>query len=358
MTNGVSAQSDVLVVMRMGPSNTTHHLLPLAAAVAPARVHIVRPAPMPQSLRAVNVIYHEVRSPGRLLQVAATLLVALRLAHRHEIKSIISFNAFPYGLIAAMCGLLYRKPFHVGFVGSDLKVAHRRPWWVRFILRASLITTTGEDFNRFISDLGYSGSLRHLDHGIDERRFHPAKRDRNVDVLFVGALIPRKNVRLIIEAIALAAAQRPITAVVVGDGPDRAALENLVRDLGVGDAVTFVGVDFTPERWMQRARIFAMASSWEGLPFAMIEAMRCGAVPVVTPAGSIEDLITDGRNGLLVGPAAQEMADAYLRVLEDEATFERMSDLAVSSTTHLTYAQVEEAWRGMLQEMGAPRTGS
>lgn len=345
--------SAFLMLMRMGQSNTAAHLQPLADAVAPAILHVVRPAPRPEKLTASNVQYWDVHGRFRITEVLGTLLRGLRLAARFDIRLVMSFNAYPYGALAILISWATRAPVHIGFVGSDLKIATRRPMWWRLLANASFCTTPGPSSTAILRKLGYEGSIAELPHGVDPTRFNPGG-CRDISCLFVGALIPRKRVDSLIKAMALVRARHPeARLVVVGEGPLRNELEALAIDLGADDLTTFVGQEDQPEIWMKRAEILAMPSEWEGLPYAMIEGMRCGAVPIVTPVGSVEDLISDYDNGrILIDRNPKTIADAITELLDDQAALRRMSRRAVESTEAYTFQDVSNAWHATLERVG------
>src|SRR5688572_25331587 len=94
--------------------------------------------------------------------------------------------------------------------------------------------------------------------------------------LFVGRLVPVKNLPSLIRALHLLDPdQRPRVAL-VGDGPDRAALEALAHDLGVAEDLTFVGERTDVDRLLQAADFLVLPSHFEGLSNALLEAMAAG----------------------------------------------------------------------------------
>jgi glycosyltransferase involved in cell wall biosynthesis len=136
-------------------------------------------------------------------------------------------------------------------------------------------------------------------------------------VLSVGALTIRKDFPTLIRAFALVRTQRNCRLVILGEGPDRAALENLVRDLGIEVDVFLPGFVNNPFAWMKRAKMFVSSSLNEGCPNALMQALACGTPIVSTacPGGSAE-ILEDGKWGRLV-PAGNvnAMAEAILAAL-------------------------------------------
>ena len=102
----------------------------------------------------------------------------------------------------------------------------------------------------------------------------------------VGRLHHHKSHETTIEAVALARQHGvAVTAVLVGEGTQRADLESLARAQGIGDAVIFAGAQRPVVPWLQSADVFVLPSIWEGQPLALLQAAACG-VPVL--ASNIE----------------------------------------------------------------------
>ena len=119
-------------------------------------------------------------------------------------------------------------------------------------------------------------------------------------IVSVGRLSPEKDQRSLIRAAAMLPADLPWRLALVGDGAERAALEALVRDLGLTDRVVFAGQVADPFAFMMRARVAVCASVYEGLCNAIIEALACGTPVVSTncPYGPFE-ILQGGRFGTL-----------------------------------------------------------
>jgi len=118
---------------------------------------------------------------------------------------------------------------------------------------------------------------------------------------WVGRLIPIKGCDVFIRALAETRTEG-WTARVVGDGPDRPALEALAEDLGVADRVRFLGAIPDAARLAGGFDLFVLSSRSEGTPMALLEAMGAGVPAVAAAVGGVPDVVSDPSEGWLVPP--------------------------------------------------------
>lgn len=148
---------------------------------------------------------------------------------------------------------------------------------------------------------------------------HPWLEDPTVPVVMgIGRLTRQKDFPTLIRAFAAARRQRPLRLVILGEGRDRVALEQLAAREGVGADVALPGFQPNPYAWLSRARLFVLSSAWEGSPNALTEAMALG-VPVVSTdcRSGPRELLDGGRYGQLVPVGdADALAAAMLETLE------------------------------------------
>jgi glycogen synthase len=147
-------------------------------------------------------------------------------------------------------------------------------------------------------------------------------------VLFVGRLAPQKGVDTLVAAAGLL--KDPCAQVLlVGDGPERKALERETERLGVGDRLHFVGFvthDRLPAA-MAHADVLVLPSLYEELGTVLLEAMQAGLPIVASKTGGIPDVIEDGVNGMLVPPGDPgALARAIDRLLADRDLACRLSE--------------------------------
>lgn len=159
--------------------------------------------------------------------------------------------------------------------------------------------------------------------GVDPAKFSPQphQSDDGFEVLCVGRLVPAKGQHILLTAMReLVARGRSIRLRVVGDGPDRNALEQQARRLGVAEHVCFEGA-VNQDRirdFYGRAHAFVLPSFAEGIPVVLMEAMAMQLPCITTRITGIPELIRDGIDGLLVTPSDHlELADAIERLIGD-----------------------------------------
>jgi glycosyltransferase involved in cell wall biosynthesis len=144
----------------------------------------------------------------------------------------------------------------------------------------------------------------------------------------VAMLAPIKRLDLFLEVARRVLSRRPETEfLVVGGGPDEAALRESATDLGTN--VRFLGVRYDVPILLNTLDIFLLCSDYEGMPVTLIEAMVAGVPPVATSVGGVPEVVEEGRTGYLApqGDVAG-LADAVVRLLDDERLRREMGDRA------------------------------
>ena len=171
-------------------------------------------------------------------------------------------------------------------------------------------------------EVGYAPHKMHLiPNAVDCRRFgcprDAAKPLRRV--AFVGRHVPVKGIDVLLRAWALLRRPDDLRLVLAGDGPERARMIKLALELRIGASVEFPGkIDDVPAL-LADAGLYVQASHQEGLPNAVLEAMASGLAVVATRVSGHEDVVEDGRTGLLVPPNDPHALAQALQTLIDDA---------------------------------------
>jgi glycosyltransferase involved in cell wall biosynthesis len=202
------------------------------------------------------------------------------------------------------------------------------------------IVTTGEALRKELVERNGYPALRidSVPTGVDPRRFRPGDRSearrrlklplQAVLVGIVATLRSWKGHRHLVEALAGLPPQAGL--VIVGDGPQRVALEALVDQRGLRESTWFAGNQRDVVPWLQALDIFALPSyANEGVPQGLIQAMLVGLPCVTTHVGSIAELARDGETALVV-PAQDVPAlrAALEKLVADPALRRRLGEAA------------------------------
>ena len=143
------------------------------------------------------------------------------------------------------------------------------------------------------------------------------------------------------------------TLVLVGDGPERAALEALAAELGVAERLVVTGWTRAARRHLPTFDVLAVPSLWEGMPLVILEAMHAGLPVVASDVGSVAEAVLDGETGYVVAPGdetalrerlARLLGDAELRARLGAhgraIAAERFTDAAMARRYEAVYADV------------------
>jgi glycosyltransferase involved in cell wall biosynthesis len=174
-------------------------------------------------------------------------------------------------------------------------------------------------------------------------------------ILSIARLQPVKGLTDLIGAVALLRdrVDQPLL-LVVGGGSQRAELERLVATTGLADLVRLEGEVADPRLYLAAADVFALASTREGLPNALLEAMAAGLPIVATSVGGIPEAVEDGVSGLLVDSADPgALAEAIVQLWKDPDLRRRLG--ANASRRVAEWFSAETSFRSFRSAMeGAP----
>jgi glycosyltransferase involved in cell wall biosynthesis len=282
--------------------------------------------------------------PGKMQTLTFMAGAAWSLWRRRSEYDILHAHlAFSPALIAAIMGRWLGKRVIVKFGNSgqygDVEVSQRtRRGRLRLALFRRWVDMCIVLDSKMKAELLMAGfSLERVSqvvNGIDVNDFTASAEDKSAAktemglrgktvLVFVGRLAPQKALPVLLEALRHALSTCPhLHLLVVGDGPDRSALEQQARELSLEDYLAFVGGVSDVQRYLRVADIFVLPSDGEGISNALLEAMAMGLACVATAAGGSPEVLDNGACGLLVPPKrADLLAEAILELARhpDEA---------------------------------------
>lgn len=173
-------------------------------------------------------------------------------------------------------------------------------------------------------------------------------------ILAVGRLDWEKGFDVLLQAFALSdLVRRGVRLAILGEGPERPALEAQARELGIADHVELLGVVSDPERWMAWATVSVLPSRYEGFPNALLEAMAMGCPIIAADCDSgPREIIRHGENGWLVPVEdAVALAGALRQLFEDAALRARLSEAAVAVRARYARDEIVAEWEGLITEV-------
>jgi glycosyltransferase involved in cell wall biosynthesis len=169
-------------------------------------------------------------------------------------------------------------------------------------------------------------------------------------IITAGRLVPWKNADNIIDAVA----NIPGTSIVIiGDGPERAALARRAGEK-LSDRVIFTGTLSHRDTLatIKSADVFVLNSSYEGLSHLLIEALVLGVPIIATRVGGNSEVIIDGKDGLLIPTGdTPALSEALTRILSDEALRARLSARAIESAKRFSVDAMLSATEALLQKI-------
>jgi len=142
----------------------------------------------------------------------------------------------------------------------------------------------------------------------------------------VATLRKEKALERLIQAFTIIRKRRSARLVIVGDGPEREALEEIARTAGVASCVTFPGSLSAPEKAVCGFNVFALSSDTEQMPLSILEAMSAGLPIAATDVGDVRRLVSDANQPYIVPKDAAKLAEAIESLLNEPALQQRIGE--------------------------------
>ncbi|MGI6656360.1 MAG: glycosyltransferase family 4 protein [Desulfobulbus sp.] len=261
--------------------------------------------------------------------MASALLPAIRKQKRAYPFEVIDAHYFyPDGVAAVALGKVLHRPVVVTARGTDINLITQYTLPRKMILwaaaNASAVITVSRTLKEKLLHLGArEDKITVLRNGVDLDVFQPPG-DRTVlrsqlgiqgkTILSVGNLVENKGHDLAIKALSVCP---DMSLLIAGDGPEESALKDLVVQLSLGNRVRFLGS--VPHEqlcsYYGAADLLVLASSREGWPNVLLEAMACGTPVVATRVGGIPEVVGSPVAGLLVDERNDAaFAEAFRRI--------------------------------------------
>jgi len=269
--------------------------------------------------------YHQILSETRLDLLLPWKLAKLMNSLKIDVLHTHLLDSNFYGSLAVKSvGLTGKKIAHVGtehgdvhhidpkkHLGFKLKVA---------TLGNSRLTSVSRYSAEKLIELGVNSSkVQVVPNPLRKKQeFNTLRETNNWLWLHVGNLRPVKDQATLIRGFAHSRtlSQRTQSLTILGDGQERESLQRLVKELGVGDNVYFLGHSDAVERHLSTGDGFVMTSLSESLPMALLEAISYGLYPICTRVGGIPEIL--GEDQLFAVGDWKKLGELMAAVLNDE----------------------------------------
>ena len=264
------------------------------------------------------------------------LFALIKLLRHHRFHLIHAHWLIPQGLVAVLACYLTGSKIPLLFTshGGDLFglqgiIMNRIKRWV--ILKSHALTVVSRNMIEAVERLGATHKKIYvIPMGVDlKTRFVPAETTRiNDNLLFVGRLVEKKGLHYLIHAMPLILKRHPqATLLIAGDGPEKINLMKECENLGINGNVRFLGAvknELLPALYQTSGvlvfpSVIADDGDREGFGLVLVEALGCECPVIVTDLPAMQDIIEDGKTGLVVPQKnIRKLAEKVILLLDDQ----------------------------------------
>jgi N-acetyl-alpha-D-glucosaminyl L-malate synthase BshA len=298
--------------------------------------------------RVLTPDYPLFREPQYLLALANTLV---RVAHERRLDILHAHYAVPHATAAYLAHRILASNYEadaprtvttlhgtdITLVGSDPSYADVVAFSIEQSHGVTAVSTSLRDDT--VRSLGIKRDIRVIPNFLDCADFRRQTTNSireswcaggwDALVVHISNFRPVKQVGQVLDVFGRVRQHVRAKLVLIGDGPERNALEHRAADEGFGDSVEFVGEQLDLVSWLSAADLFLLPSAQESFGMAALEAMACEVPVVAARVGGLPEIITDGVTGFLCLPGdVDSMAERSIRVLSDRALGKRIGQAA------------------------------
>lgn len=315
-------------------------------------------------------------APAKILNFLSLAVMALRILFTHSIEYLHCGQLLRTGIIGYLRKLLTGRDYFLWVYGGETRPDFlKNPVAARLnekILRTARKVVTNSPFTS-LEFQDYGLEVLEIVPGVDTKTFYPRERNKDLAgkynlqgkkiLLTCGRLVERKGHDKMLEAMKKILKEVPeVVYLIVGDGPHRARLEELIRQYGVEEAVRFTGLvdpSALPDYYnlcdlfiMPNRAVGSIAAntySVEGLGMVFLEAAACGKPVIGGDSGGAVNAVDRDVNGFLVPPEdVDQIAEKVITLFRDEALYQKFSRNGIEHAKKFSWERSVEKLRPYL----------
>ncbi|MFK7969440.1 MAG: N-acetyl-alpha-D-glucosaminyl L-malate synthase BshA [Bacteroidia bacterium] len=306
--------------------------------------------PIRLDLFSEHIFYHQVRTPNYPLfefspYESALASAMVEVARFQKLDLFHVHYAIPHASVAFLAQQILKGygidiPFITTLHGTDITIVGKDKSYapvVKFSIEQSDGVTAVSEFlrNDTVEHFSIENEIKVIPNFIDLARFAPQNKDHfrkmialNDEKLLIHTSNFRKVKRIddVIRAFAKVVEKVPSKLLMVGDGPERGAAENMCRDLNLCDHIIFLGNQNAVEEIYAIGDVFMIPSGSESFGLSALEAMACGVPVISSNAGGLPEVNIHGETGYVseIGDY-EDMAANAIKLLEDQELWNKVS---------------------------------
>jgi len=323
---------NIIVTATMRTGTFEAKFAPLSKIINIDKIFVLRKSKGPRIAKVEYILIPKIFQLP-LLKIFLPIILAY-YSKKYNASLILSYHFVPHAMYACIASLLTGIPFNYSQTGGKIQKRFDNPFWkiiISYILKRTLfINVPGDQSKKFWVSKGIPSSKIWILHStIDTEKFHPKNQPAKYDFIYVGSLISRKGVERIIEEFyRICIEHQRAKMVIIGDGPLMSDLQLLSKEKGLARQIFFVGFQKDIVDWLNKSKIFIMASKIEGLPVALMEAMACSKVVIAPKIDNIPTAIKNNKTGFLF---SEENDDLYHIMNYTYKNYDKFSFLRVNA---------------------------
>jgi glycosyltransferase involved in cell wall biosynthesis len=312
---------------------------------------------LPRLIRETRRLINAER-PDIVMAISTEVNWALWLAcafARHRPPIILNEQGSPSGWLTLLRGT---NPARAALVTLGYRLLHKR-WAARVVcvseaVRRDLIDTFGSRASHLVTipnPLDISAVRRAANETVADRALEG---DAPI-IVSAGRFFFQKGYDVLIRAFAMVARESDARLVIVGDGPERPALERLIDELDIKERCFLVGYRDNPFPFVARGTVFALPSRTEGFGYVLVEAMALGVPVVTTDAAGPAEIVDHGQFGEVVPVDDQDaLSRALLELLGDEDRRHRLVEAAHTRVEEYSSDRIVRTYLDLFESVASP----